>query len=191
MINYAAGLLFLAASATAAGAETLASCARIDAADARLACYDALAHRPTDAGASAGAVKPAALAAGKPFVAAADKPSVAAAPAIATAAPGPATTTPVSAAAIAAQDPNNFGLSLAQQHVDSAGPTSIKARITAINPRPNGQTYLVLDSGQIWTMGENDGWLSTGDAVTIKRAALGSFLLTAPSNHSYHVRRVQ
>lgn len=178
MINYAAGLLFLAASATAAGAETLASCARIDAADARLACYDALAHRPADA-------------TGKPSVAAADKPSVAAAPATATAAPAPATTTPVSAAAIAAQDPNNFGLSLAQQHVGSAGPTSIKARIAAINPGPNGLTYLVLDSGQTWTVGENDGWLSTGDAVTIKRAALGSFLLTAPSNHSYHVRRVQ
>jgi hypothetical protein len=190
VINYAAGLLFLAASATAAGAETLASCARIDAADARLACYDALAHRPTDRIPSVSAKKPPAVVS--------EKPSVAAAPAAATAATGaaapapvPATAAPVSAAALAAQDPNNFGLSLAQQHVASAGPTSIKARIAAINPGPNGQTYLVLDSGQTWTMGENDGWLSTGDAVTIKRAALGSFLLTAPSNHSYHVRRVQ
>jgi hypothetical protein len=194
VINYAAGLLFLAASATAAGAETLASCARIDAADARLACYDALAHRPADRIPSVSAVKPPAAAAQISSVAAAP----AAAPAAATAATGaaapapvPATAAPVSAAALAAQDPNNFGLSLAQQHVASAGPTSIKARIAAINPGPNGQTYLVLDSGQTWTMGENDGWLSTGDAVTIKRAALGSFLLTAPSNHSYHVRRVQ
>ena len=71
-----------------------------------------------------------------------------------------------------------------------AGPTSIKARVEAINSGPNGQTYIVLDSGQTWSMGENDGWLSKGDAVTIKRAALGAFLLTAPSNHSYHVRRV-
>jgi len=71
-----------------------------------------------------------------------------------------------------------------------AGPTSIKARIDAINSAPNGQTYIVLDSGQTWIMRENDGWLSKGDAVTIKRAALGAFLLTAPSNHSYHVRRV-
>jgi hypothetical protein len=188
VINYAAGLLFLAATATAAGAETLASCARIDAATARLACYDALAHRPTEAGASAGAVKPAAAAAGKPSVAAAPAAPVAATP---TVTPAPATVAPASAAAIAAQDPNNFGLSLAQQHVASAGPTSIKARVEAINSGPNGQTYIVLDSGQTWTMGANDGWLSKGDAVTIKRAALGSFLLTAPSNHSYHVRRVQ
>jgi len=169
VIKYAACLLSLAAAAaaTAVRAEDLAHCAAIEAPDARLACYDALAHR---------AVKPSASVAAKPSAVAAEKPSAAAAPA--------------SAAAISAQDPNNFGLSLAQQHMAFAGPTSIKARVEAINSGPNGQTYIVLDSGQTWSMGENDGWLSKGDAVTIKRAALGAFLLTAPSNHSYHVRRV-
>jgi phospholipase A1 len=178
VIKYAACLLSLAAAAaTASGAEDLARCADIAAPDARLACYDALAHRPADATPSSGAVKPSAAAAAvKQSVGTAEKPSAAAAAA--------------SAAAISAQDPNNFGLSLAQQHMAFAGPTSIKARVEAINSGPNGQTYIVLDSGQTWTMGENDGWLSKGDAVTIKRAALGAFLLTAPSNHSYHVRRV-
>ena len=165
MIKHAVCLLALAAAAaTSVRAETLASCAAIAAPDARLACYDALAHRPKDAAPE------------KPSASAAQKPSAAAAPA--------------SATATSAQDPNNFGLSLAQQHMAFAGPTSIKARVEAINSGPNGQTYIVLDSGQTWTMGENDGWLSKGDAVTIKRAALGAFLLTAPSNHSYHVRRV-
>jgi hypothetical protein len=169
LIKSAVWLLSVAAAAapTAAGAETLASCAAIAAADARLACYDALAHRPADRIPPAIAVKPA--------VAPAEKAPAAA---------------PASAAAISAQDPNNFGLSLAQQGMAFAGPTSIKARVEAINTGPNGQTYIVLDSGQTWTMGENDGWLSKGDTVTIKRAALGAFLLTAPSNHSYHVRRV-
>jgi len=183
LIKHAVCLLALAAAAaTSVRAETLASCAAIAAPDARLACYDALAHRPKDAAPSAGAVKPSAAAekpsaaAEKPSASAAQKPSAAAAPA--------------SATATSAQDPNNFGLSLAQQHMAFAGPTSIKARVEAINSGPNGQTYIVLDSGQTWTMGENDGWLSKGDAVTIKRAALGAFLLTAPSNHSYHVRRV-
>lgn len=176
MIKYAACLLSLAAAAaaTAVRAEDLAHCAAIEAPDARLACYDALAHRAVKPSASV-AAKPSAVAAEKPSAAAAEKPSAAA---------------PASAAAISAQDPNNFGLSLAQQHMAFAGPTSIKARVEAINSGPNGQTYIVLDSGQTWSMGENDGWLSKGDAVTIKRAALGAFLLTAPSNHSYHVRRV-
>ena len=185
MIKYAACLLSLAAATVAAaGDETLAHCAAIAAPDARLACYDALAHRPADAAPSAGAVKPSASGAAKPPAAAAATPP-------ATAAEKPsAAAAPASAAAISAQDPNNFGLSLAQQHMAFAGPTSIKARVEAINSGPNGQTYIVLDSGQTWTMAENDGWLSKGDAVTIKRAALGAFLLTAPSNHSYHVRRV-
>jgi hypothetical protein len=167
VIKYAICLLSLAAAgATAAGDGTLARCAAIAAPDARLACYDALAHRPPDATPSASAGKPSAVA---------EKPSAAA---------------PASAAANSAQDPNNFGLNLAQQHMAFAGPTSMKARIEAINSGPNGQTYIVLDSGQTWTIGENDGWLSKGDAVTIKRVALGAFLLTAPSNHTYHVRRL-
>jgi hypothetical protein len=183
VIKCAVGLLSLAAAATAAGAETLASCAAIAAADARLACYDALAHRPADRAPTAAVAKPSA--------AAAERPPPAAAPVAAAAAPASAAAARDSAAALSAQDPNNFGLSLAQQHMAFAGPTSIKARIEAINSGPNGQTLIVLDSGQTWTMLENDGWLSKGDAVTIKRAALGAFLLTAPSNHSYHVRRVR
>jgi len=187
-MNRAACLLSLAAAATASGAagaagtETLARCAAIAAPDARLACYDALAHRPADAAPSAVTVKPPAAA--KEPSAVAEKSSAAAA------AQSPAAAAPASAAAISAQDPKNFGLSLAQQHMAFAGPTSIKARVEAINSGPNGQAYIVLDSGQTWLIGENDGWISKGDEVTIKRAALGAFLLTAPSNHSYHVRRV-
>jgi hypothetical protein len=156
------------AKAAAAGApsctDELARCAGIAALDARVACYDSLAHRAVEA---------------------------AAAPAPTTAAPAPTTAAPASAAAIAAQDPNNFGLTLAQQHMAFAGPTSVKARITAISSDPNGQTYIVLDSGQKWEVTDNDGWLSKGDTVTIKRAALGSFLLKTPANHSYSVRRVR
>jgi hypothetical protein len=178
LIKYATCIvLCLAAACATAGGADLASCAAIAAPDARLACYDALAHRPADAPPSAGAVKPSTAAPEKLSAAAAEKPGAVAAPS--------------SAAALSAQDPKNFGLSLAQQHVAFAGPTSIKARVEAINSGGNGQTYIVLDSGQTWVMAENDGWLSKGDSVTIKRAALGAFLLTAPSNHSYHVRRVR
>jgi hypothetical protein len=33
--------------------------------------------------------------------------------------------------------------------------------------------------------------VSQGQAVTIKRAALGSYLLVTPSHHSYTVRRLR
>jgi hypothetical protein len=174
VIKYAAGLLSLMAAATAAGAD-LARCVDIDEPEARLACYDALAHRPSNRTAAAAAVKPSA--------AAAETLPPAAAPA--------ASTVPAAAAAIPAQDRKNFGLNLAQQHMAFAGPTSIDARIEAINSGANGRTLIVLDGDQTWTVEENDGWLSKGDAVTIKRAAMGSFILTTHSNHTYYVRRVQ
>jgi hypothetical protein len=97
---------------------------------------------------------------------------------------------PVSAAAIAT-DPKNFGLTPAQQHIADLGPKSIAAHISIVSSDQLGRTLVVLDSGETWTVMDNDGRLSSGDAVTIKRAALGSFLMTAPSNHSYRVRRIK
>jgi hypothetical protein len=185
VIKYAAALLSLVAAATAATAAgvDVSRCVDIDEPGARLACYDALAHRPANRTPAASVVKPSATAA--------EQPPPAAAPAVAAAAPVPATAAPASAAAIPAPHPKNFGLTLAQQHMAFAGPASIDVRIEAINSGPNGRTFIVLDSGETWTINENDGWLSKGDAVTIKRAAMGAFILTTPSNHTYYVRRVQ
>jgi hypothetical protein len=113
--------------------------------------------------------------------------SVAAAPV----APAVATVqAPVSAAAIAS-DPKNFGLTAVQQHTADVGPKSIAAQISIVSSDQTGRTLVVLDNGETWTVMDNDGRLSSGDAVTIKRAALGSFLMLTRSNHSYRVRRIK
>jgi hypothetical protein len=180
-----AALILLAASAVAAPSnDDMARCAVIPAPDSRLACYDALAHRPADK-------IPSAAAKITPAPAAATAPTAATAPAAALAAPAavPAQA-PVSAAAIAA-DPKNFGLTPAQQHTADLGPKSIAAHISIVSSDQSGRTLVVLDSGETWTVMDNDGRLISGDAVTIKRAALGSFLMTTPSNHSYRVRRIK
>jgi hypothetical protein len=96
----------------------------------------------------------------------------------------------VLAAAIAA-DPKNFGLTPAQQHTADLGPKSIAAQISIVSSDQIGRTLVVLDNGETWTVMDNDGRLSSGDAVTIKRAALGSFLMFTASNHSYRVRRIK
>ena len=93
-------------------------------------------------------------------------------------------------AAIAA-DPKNFGLTPAQQHTTDLGPKSIAAQISIVSSDQSGRTLIVLDNGETWTVTDNDGRLSSGDAVTIKRAALGSFLMFTASNHSYRVRRIK
>lgn len=88
-------------------------------------------------------------------------------------------------------DPRSFGLTPAQQHIAPTGPESIQARIAKVAPAGPGRASLLLDNGQTWLLSEDDGRLSPGDAVTIKRGALASFTLFAPSRLTYKVRRLQ
>jgi hypothetical protein len=191
-------ILMAAAAAAAPSNEDMARCAVIPAPDSRLACYDALAHRPVDKvpsasakdipmRATAAAIAPGAAPTTVPTRTTAGAPTTAPVPITAAAAP---TQAPASAAAIAA-DPKNFGLTPAQQHTADLGPKSIAAQISIVSSDQTGRTLVVLDNGETWTVMDNDGRLSSGDAVTIKRAALGSFLMMAPSNHSYRVRRIR
>ena len=186
-----AALILLAATAAAGpSSDEMARCAVIPAPDSRLACYDALAHRPADKIPSAAAKSvPAPAAVAAPAAATASVPAAAPAAASAASAAAPAQP-PMSPAAIAA-DPKNFGLTPAQQHTTELGPKSVTAHISIVSSDQLGRTLVVLDSGETWTVMDNDGRLSSGDAVTIKRAALGSFLMMAPSNHSYRVRRIK
>jgi hypothetical protein len=183
----AALILTATAMAAAPSNDDMARCAVIPAPDSRLACYDALAHRPADKIPSAAAKSTPAPA---PTPLSAPTPVRAPAAAAAAAPAAAAAQAPPSAAAIAA-DPKNFGLTPAQQHTADLGPKSITAHISIVSSDQVGRTLVVLDSGETWTVMDNDGRLSSGDAVTIKRAALGSFLMLTPSNHSYRVRRLK
>jgi hypothetical protein len=177
--------LILMAAATAAAAPSnadMSRCAVISAPDSRLACYDALAHRPADK-------VPSVAAKGTPAPVSAAAPATATSTAPAT---STATTTqaPVTAAAIAA-DPKNFGLSPAQQHTTELGPKSITAHISILSSDQTGRTLMVLDSGETWSVADSDGWLATGQEVRIKKVSMGSYLMLIPSNHSYHVHRLK
>jgi VCBS repeat-containing protein len=50
---------------------------------------------------------------------------------------------------------------------------------------------LSLDNGQVWTFNASDALIYVGDAVTIKRGALGSFLLTTQGHRTYKAERSQ
>ncbi len=160
----------LAAHGASPTANDLARCAAIAAPDARLACYDALSHRNTDPN-SATTRAPVASSSAQP------------APPTLPAAPPPSAAT--------AEDPKNFGLSPAQQHVATLEIKSEQAQIVGITHGASGQAMVVLDNGQSWSVLDDDGWLSNGAMVTIKRAALGSFMMRTPSHHTYRVRRIE
>lgn len=165
-----------AAGAAPASVESgLSHCAAISQADTRLACYDALAGRAPHDQASV------------------PERSAAAPVATATAAATPAANTAANAAAPVdpAAATRNFGLSAAQLHTADQGPQAIEAHIARIIVDQNQHGIVVLDNGQYWKLLEGEMLMDAGEAVTISRAALGSFMLTSASHHSYHVHRIR
>jgi hypothetical protein len=140
----------------------LAHCAAIASGDDRLACYDALA-------------------AGHPRSRLPPPPAApqAAQPGAPSAAPPPAK--------------DVFGLSPAQMQKKQPDPgqiQSIKASVTGLGTSPIGRMLVGLDNGQSWELDSADPLLAVGDAVTIERGAMGSFLLTTPSRRTHHARRL-
>jgi hypothetical protein len=139
----------------------LAHCAMIAAGDARLACYDSLVNSRTRI------VSPSA-------------PPAASSPPAAPQTPPPPTK-------------EDFGLSTVQKQ--KAQPLqkqieSIKASVAGLGTSAIGRMLLILDNGQSWELDSADPLLAVGDAITIQRAVLGSFLLTTPSRRTHHVRRI-
>jgi hypothetical protein len=174
------GLAGLVLCCAARGADVspaqLAQCAGIATSEARLACYDALAQRV------------AGTAATRPFATA---PASNALPVAKPKAPA-AAVAPVPEA-VSLDDPKNFGLSLNQlQRGQSKAPTaelkSITAHITGVAPGATGHARIVLDNDQTWDVLDDDGGLKSGLEVSIRKATLGSFLMSA-SHHLYRVHR--
>ena len=70
-------------------------------------------------------------------------------------------------------------------------PEQIKALVEKVIEDRLGHVSVVLDNGQAWTFIEPGASLRPGEVVTIKRAALGSYLLTTRVKRSYRIRREQ
>jgi hypothetical protein len=184
-----AALLILALPSLASAAQpaatppsqALAACAGITDSAERLACYDRLVGRgaaPAAPASTAAAPQPAAAAA----PAAAAVPAPAPAPSVAPAAPG--------AAAAAPPSPQSFGLYSAEHPKPALSP-SLEARVVALGKSADDHTTVSLDGGARWELLDGaDALLAIGDTVTIKRAALGSYLMSTPTKRLLRVRRL-
>jgi hypothetical protein len=206
-------LLLVSASAWPAGAPTaadLARCAAMTAPDARLACYDSLSAPPAPAAnpapaapatptASAPALPPPASTATTTVTNAVPAPATNPAPAVpapaaATSVAAPAPTGNAASPAASVDDPQNFGFTRAQVQAHSQSPPppglqSIQVHLANVLTDRQGNGYVLLDNGQIWTYQGDDGRMRPGEPVTIKRASLGSYIMVTQSKRSYHVTR--
>ena len=151
-------------------AEPSHPCSAIDDASQRLACYDAAFGRP----------------------AAATTVSITPTPALA-----PATATATAAVDPVAQQRAEFGLSDAAKKArdpqQSAQAESITDTLAVLGQRPTGELVFNLQNGQVWLQIEADTRtrVKAGDTVTIRKGALGSFLLVGPDRVSVRVRRAK
>jgi hypothetical protein len=148
----------------------------------RLACFDRESARLTQ---SAAPVRAQPAAAAPASVVATTAPA-AAAPAAAVA----TTAAPAAAAAGAQSAEDKFGYrgNLARAEVDQQQAAeqqfeTLTATVTALSTQPRGELVLTLDNGQVWAQKAADKplQLKIGDQVSIRRASLGSFLLS-PTN---------
>jgi hypothetical protein len=102
--------------------------------------------------------------------------------------PAPAPQQPLLAPAAAKDPVAEFGASTLQSDSltskklkeENAQVREIEARVTAVRKRPAGEQVLTLDNGQVWAQTEKKDFpqFAVGDVVVIRRAMLGSFLLT-------------
>lgn len=69
----------------------------------------------------------------------------------------------------------------------------IDARITAISTASGGERVLTLDNEQVWMIVERTirGPLVEGDAVSVRKAALGTHRLVTPAGVGLRVRRLR
>ena len=109
---------------------------------------------------------------------------------------------PVAAADVASERERalkEFGLNKTQlrerdpARMSVVAPDRIEALIARLSVRPTGERVVTLDSGQVWLLTEvtMKGPVSIGDRVTVREAALGSFMLVTPKNVALRARRIQ
>ncbi|WP_438999284.1 hypothetical protein [Variovorax beijingensis] len=85
-----------------------------------------------------------------------------------------------------------------QQRVDrdpelqAIEPDRIQATVEGVLERPSGERVITLVNGQVWllTEGGSRGRLKADDQVTIRNAALGSFMMVTPSGIALRARRL-
>jgi hypothetical protein len=63
--------------------------------------------------------------------------------------------------------------------------------VIAFGRHADGKPTVALEGNGLWELDDTDSLLAVGDLVTIKRSALGSFMLTTPTKRTHRVHRLR
>lgn len=93
----------------------------------------------------------------------------------------------------------DFGLSKTQlresepERMDALAPDRIQAKIVDVRENADGRRTVTLDNEQLWLLTEASwkGQLSAGDTVTVREAAMGSYMLLTPRGIALRARRLR
>ncbi len=75
----------------------------------------------------------------------------------------------------------------------TAAPDSVTAAIKSLDRRHDGKFVVTLDNAQVWAQSEinSQADVEIGDSVTVRRGALGSYLLVTKAGIGTRVKRVK
>ena len=104
-----------------------------------------------------------------------------------------------SATPVAAAPKGQFGFTeqeVARSKGETAEPTtpaSVMATVTSLDRRRDGKFVVTLDNAQVWSQSEfnSQADVEIGDTITVRRGALGSYLLVTKAGIGTRVRRVK
>jgi hypothetical protein len=79
------------------------------------------------------------------------------------------------------------------QSAAPAAPDSVTAAIKSLDRRRDGKFVVTLDNTQVWAQSEfnSQADVQVGDAITVRRGALGSYLLVTKAGIGTRVKRVK
>lgn len=84
-----------------------------------------------------------------------------------------------------------FGLDAKRTPADNADPEQITSLIVSVQDSRDGQRTITLENGQVWQLDGSRGVLSEGDAITLRKAALGSHMAVTPAGLRLRASRLK
>jgi|SRR6185312_4175309 hypothetical protein len=154
----------------------LNTCAAIQTQAERLACYDKVAGRGATPPPAAATPQPA-----PPLAAPASSDAKKHTPAA-----------PAAASAPAPGTPEAFGLYKAEHPAAPKSPVeTVTGKVVDLKYDAYGRETISLEGGAVWQLAGSDAILAKGDEVTIKRAVMGSYLMTTSTGRQHRVKRLR